>query len=367
MGDRVNVIIDDLSILLTRILSLPMVFQIFLWLMVNLGAWYLAFRLLGFFSKPLSTQAKRWFFSTSVFISLITGIVVALDYRNFQAEVGQDNLYQPHNDHVIQDVDSNASSMRSLVSLPSFPGVGGDLTFAQVYRDTALEVMKVSSKEPLFVAWLAKLDLRKFEVILDTAIAQKELTSVFGKRFNVDVAVNGEAGETPGIHAPLGQWTGAYVVNGKVLKNSDSKRRPFVYFNQNSKGYYSHEQQIIQSFGKEHYNVIWGRYDLLRAGKLSISPHDASRGNPYPRTIVGIDSTGFTAFLLIADGRKPTHSMGLTMEQCGLILQKVGCFEAMACDQGGSSVMYLKKNGIISRPADGRERVVYSHLGFRRK
>jgi exopolysaccharide biosynthesis protein len=55
------------------------------------------------------------------------------------------------------------------------------------------------------------------------------------------------------------------------------------------------------------------------------------------------------------------------MKICGEVLLAVDAFDAMACDQGGSSMMYSKINGIINRPADGNERIVYSHLGFRLK
>jgi exopolysaccharide biosynthesis protein len=81
---------------------------------------------------------------------------------------------------------------------------------------------------------------------------------------------------------------------------------------------------------------------------------------------MGIDETGNKLFLLIADGRKPQHSRGLTMKECAALLLPYGCANAMSCDQGGSSCMYVEKFGIVNRPGDGGERPVYTHFGLKR-
>jgi exopolysaccharide biosynthesis protein len=114
------------------------------------------------------------------------------------------------------------------------------------------------------------------------------------------------------------------------------------------------------------YNAIWGRYDLIVNGKEDIDARDGTKDNPYPRTIMGIDESGKKMFLLIADGRKPQHSRGLTMKECASLLLPYGCYQAMSCDQGGSSCMYVEKFGIVNRPGDGGERPVYTHFGLRR-
>ena len=199
-----------------------------------------------------------------------------------------------------------------------------------------------------------------------TAVTVKERTSNFAERFGLDIAVNGEAGTTPGLTAPLGQWSGMYVVNGKVIYNEDSKKRPFMFFNREMKCFYSPEAEEIRSINNEMYNVIWGRFDLVRNGKLMVSPSDHTQNTYYPRTAVGIDKSGKKAYLLVADGRDPYYSMGLTMNLCGKVLLNFGCHSAMACDQGGSSNMYSRELGVFTQPGDGIERKVYTHLGFKR-
>jgi exopolysaccharide biosynthesis protein len=145
----------------------------------------------------------------------------------------------------------------------------------------------------------------------------------------------------------------------------DSRTRPFMAFDENSNAKYYSDTNLILKPKSEMYNVIWGRFDLLVNGKIAISNADGTKDNLYPRTIVGIDKTGSRMFLLVVDGRKPQYSKGMNMQMCAKIIQIVGSYDAMACDQGGSSMMYSKTLGVVNRPADGVERVVYTHLGFK--
>jgi len=70
---------------------------------------------------------------------------------------------------------------------------------------------------------------------------------------------------------------------------------------------------------------------------------------------------------MVVDGKKPDHSVGLPYEDCAQMLKYLGASDAMGCDQGGSSCMYVESmGGIINRPAesDGVERPIYSHFGI---
>ncbi|MFN5909742.1 MAG: phosphodiester glycosidase family protein [Bacteroidota bacterium] len=368
MGDSINVLLDDLLALLTRFLNMPIWFQLLLYIAFTIGLWLFAFWILRLMKRPLDIQTKRWLFvSTSVIVVLITGAAV-IDYKNHLIEI-EKQLDQPKFIDVMADSagEQNVLTFASLLDSTKSEGTGADETTAYLYNSDGIEIVQYKMKDPIITAYIAAIDLTKYEVVLDTAISVKELTSTFSKRFDADIAVNGEAGTTPGKTAPLGQWIGSYVVNGKVILNEDSKNRPFVYFDKEMNAYYSPENDVVKSFTDKMYNAIWGRFDLIMDGKLAISPRDATQKNPYPRTIVGMDKAGKKMYLMVVDGRKPTHSLGMTMKQCGEYLLKVGCYHAMACDQGGSSVMYSRTLGVFTRPADGAERVTYSHLGFRRK
>jgi exopolysaccharide biosynthesis protein len=73
--------------------------------------------------------------------------------------------------------------------------------------------------------------------------------------------------------------------------------------------------------------------------------------SPRPRCAMGIDAAGETLYLLTADGYQPGYSEGITMLEAGQLLRGLGVIDAMACDEGGSAMMYLgSRRGLVSRP-----------------
>lgn len=365
MGDQINIIIDDIQALLNRIFMLPLASQITLYIILNLLLWITCFKILGIITKPMEKNIKTWIFISSCTLSISIGIAAAWDHKNHMHEVNlmQNALLKNISKDEIKNTNDTIKHLKFSTSIGNL----GIVKSQEIFNKDGIEIVQLQSEKRKAVAYIAYFNLDNYEAVLDTAIEVKELISTYAKRFDIDIAVNGEAGTTPGKTAPLGTWTGNYVVNGTVIKNEDSENRPFVYFDKTGTMYYSPEKEVVTTFDEKMYNVIWGRFDLLCKGKLAISPKDATQKNPYPRTVVGMDASGKNVFLMIVDGRNPDHSMGMTMEECGKILLEVGCYNAMACDQGGSSAMYLKNYEIITRPADGTERVVYTHLGFRKK
>jgi exopolysaccharide biosynthesis protein len=371
MGDTINVLLDDLLALLTRVFLFPIAFQVLLYILILIGLWLLVFKIFGMLKKPVSQENKRAFVISSTIICINVSAIVVMDYRNHLRDLEILNSSYQVNEPLTVTNTSSGDSLTSTelkgltdsLSLnPTNPTAKADI----ILQEKGLEIVRVRQNNPNAVYYVAMIDLHQYQVVLDSVIDQKELTSSFAKRFNVDVAVNGEAGTTPGVTAPLGQWNGVYMASGKLIYNTDNARRPFIYFSDKNQIFYSKEQEIVKTFSSDIKNIIWGRFDLLYNGQLSISKSDGTQFNPYPRTIVGMNQQGDKAYLMVVDGRNPNHSQGLTMEECGKVLLQAGCYHAMACDQGGSSAMYHKKLGIFTRPADGGERVVYTHLGFRK-
>lgn len=366
MGDFINVLLDDLLALLTRFMSFPLSFQVLAYCFVLIIVLFFAFLILGLLKKPVEANTRKYILLMCLGLCVNISALVVLDHRQYLRELElleKDSVYAYDSVEESLPIISDSSD-HILTELHT-----QDTTevFRSLINQQGLYIVEGKNTATPYAYYLAYVDLNQFNVVLDTAIQQKELITTFARRFDVDIAVNGEAGKTPGINAPLGQWTGNYIVNGKTILMEDTERRPFVYFNEDMRAFYSHEAQKIMQPDANMYNAIWGRFDLIRDGKLAISDKDGTRSTTYPRTVVGMDESGKKMFLMVVDGRRPTHSLGLTMEQCGQILLRVGCYQAMACDQGGSSAMYHKSLGIFTRPADGHERVVYTHLGFRRK
>ncbi len=365
MGDYVNILIDDLWMALLRVFDLPLAFQAILWVLSSSVFWIFTFFIFGVFKKTLIQPAlKIYAYTSSTIFFLIIGVVAIGDYQLHKIEIDSKSKKQVI---LVKDTaDSNyyldhyTSELRTL----SFGKVQG-VDFIQA--DDGLEIIKVNLTEPLNVVFLATVDLTKYNVSLDSAISVKLRTAKVAKKNDWDIAINGEAGSAPAREAPLGSWIGNFIVNGNPILLEDSKYRPFIYFDRQNQVYYSKENDVIKNPSEQMYNVIWGRFDMMTNGENAISKHDYTADHFFPRTLIGLNKEGNRIFMMVVDGRKPLYSIGVTMPQAVEVFKKIGVYNAMTCDQGGSSLMYSKQLGVINRPSDGGERAVYTHLGFKKK
>lgn len=229
----------------------------------------------------------------------------------------------------------------------------------------AIELLSFTDQDPNSVAYIARIDLTNPAVDVQVTPEKREKyhTSTFAEKNDCIIAINGEAGETMMKYCKLGEWSGNWVSDGKVVMMVDTDKRPFMGFTKDNKGTYYEESFVDTEYKDAYYNAIWGRFDILKKGK--VVKHDPDR--PYARTVMGLNEDGTYLYLMIVDGKRPDYSVGLTYADCARILKSLGASDAMACDQGGSSCMYVANmGGIINRPADndGMERPIYSHFGI---
>ena len=75
----------------------------------------------------------------------------------------------------------------------------------------------------------------------------------------------------------------------------------------------------------------------------------------HPRTAIGYIALTNTLLFLVADGRQPGYSMGLTLEEEKNIFKSLGCEFAYNLDGGGSSTL-VTQDSVINRFSDARER-----------
>jgi len=117
-------------------------------------------------------------------------------------------------------------------------------------------------------------------------------------------------------------------------------------------------------------HAIGGRLRLLKAGKINqtlVEMHHAEKRHTpgkrasvlnlshEPRTALGYNAD--TLFLVVADGRQPKYSTGLTLYELASILIELGATEAINLD-GGSSSTFVVNDAVINRPSGQREREV---------
>ena len=242
----------------------------------------------------------------------------------------------------------------------------GEVTMQPVICDEATDFVRVTIKNPLTQVFLAVVDLTNpnVEVKLGVNLDKKTLTSAFARENDCTVAINGEAGASPGLNSGLGVWRGDLVSLGKeLLRESARYPTPFLSFDQQN-----HPLLISSAFKNRTIppttcNAIWGRWDVLAKGAIQ----GTDFVNRQPRTAMAISQDGTRLFLMVADGRQTGYSGGMTLPVVGQFLLAFGAYDAMGCDEGGSSCMYLKKFGsIVNNPSDnyGQERPTYTHFGI---
>ena len=70
---------------------------------------------------------------------------------------------------------------------------------------------------------------------------------------------------------------------------------------------------------------------------------------------------------MVIDGRQPIHSMGASLLQCALLMQRYGASDSLLLDGGGTSCMVLRNPDTnayktVNKPSDGQLRKVYNSL-----
>ena len=117
-------------------------------------------------------------------------------------------------------------------------------------------------------------------------------------------------------------------------------------------------------------HAIGGRLRLLKNGEINqilVEMHNAEKRHTpgkrtpvlnlshEPRTALGYNAD--TLFLVVADGRQPQYSTGLTLYELASILIELGATEAINLD-GGSSSTFVVNDAVINKPSGQQERDV---------
>ncbi|MDX2198379.1 MAG: phosphodiester glycosidase family protein, partial [Phycisphaerae bacterium] len=113
---------------------------------------------------------------------------------------------------------------------------------------------------------------------------------------------------------------------------------------------------------------------LLAAG--AVRPFDAFGADyaaaRHPRTAIGLDADAPRAWIVVADGRQPGFSEGMSLNELSALFRELGAEDAINLDGGGSSTMALAGpdavrvvNSPIHTAVPGRERPSANHLGVR--
>ena len=110
-------------------------------------------------------------------------------------------------------------------------------------------------------------------------------------------------------------------------------------------------------------NIMTAGPMLLRKGNLVPQRDDRTFvTRRHNRTALGLRPDG-TTLLVVADGRFPHQAEGLTLNELELIMQWLGCSDAINLDGGGSTTMYIRQiGGVVNYPSDNHQ---HDHEGER--
>lgn len=118
------------------------------------------------------------------------------------------------------------------------------------------------------------------------------------------------------------------------------------------------------SYGEELYQAVGGYGTLIYDGKVSTEQNlaDDLDTDAHPRTSVGISEDRKKLYFFVVDGRMKDiyYSKGLTLSQLGILMDAVGCFNAINLDGGGSTTLIVRKESedgglkfpILNTPTD---------------
>ncbi len=106
---------------------------------------------------------------------------------------------------------------------------------------------------------------------------------------------------------------------------------------------------------------------LLEDGDVTTATGDFARLR-HPRTAIGFDESGTTAYLVVVDGRQ-AQSIGMSLPELGRFMAQIGADDALNLDGGGSSQMNARLPGdaatsVLNSPSDGVERRDANGLGL---
>jgi len=115
--------------------------------------------------------------------------------------------------------------------------------------------------------------------------------------------------------------------------------------------------------------AVTGSSMLVVDGKIpySFSYDIPSISKANPRTVIGSSKDGKELFLVTVDGRQ-NSSIGMTQKEMAEFMLKIGAYNALNLDGGGSTTMVARKPGtnslnIVNSPSDGSARIVSTAIG----
>ena len=185
-------------------------------------------------------------------------------------------------------------------------------------------------------------------------------TSEFSWNSGATVGINGSFFNTK---------TGGSVV---FLKSGDSiHSRTVEGFNayRENAGFSIHGDGSVAVLGRPDtgWESLTGYSTILASGPLLIEDNflvaqkdEPFNSNRHPRTAIGTTADN-RLIAVVVDGRN-SLAHGMSMGELALLMEALGCTQAMNLDGGGSSTAWVKGYGVVNHPSDNK---LFDHQGER--
>jgi exopolysaccharide biosynthesis protein len=185
-------------------------------------------------------------------------------------------------------------------------------------------------------------------------------TSGFLAEFKCQVAINGS------VFAPLAKAEGDPMeIEGLSLSRGDlyspANKYDAILISTNNRVWL--DMSPVDATGA--WNGMSGFYTLLVEGR-NIGSSEAL----HPRSAIGVSRDGRYLILMAIDGRQPGDSAGATTAETAEWMRKLGAWNALNLDGGGSTALVIEgpegRPRVLNRPSGpppGTERRVGNHLG----
>ncbi len=101
---------------------------------------------------------------------------------------------------------------------------------------------------------------------------------------------------------------------------------------------------------------------VVNGAMANLDPTDPFTTARHPRTAIGVNSDTSALYLITVDGRQATLSLGMDLFELADFMLRIGVYQGMNLDGGGSTTMAVR-GGIVNSPSDaGGERTVSNCL-----
>ncbi|WP_167615895.1 phosphodiester glycosidase family protein [Maribellus sediminis] len=116
-----------------------------------------------------------------------------------------------------------------------------------------------------------------------------------------------------------------------------------------------------QNWHRNYEDIMVSGPLLVKNGMLVEPDTVVFNTTKHPRSAIGITSD-YELLMVAADGRHENKAVGLSIKELGILMQALGCKEAMNLDGGGSTTLWLKMAGVVNYPSDNKK---FDHEGAR--